>query len=129
MNQIKRSSTKRDKLFQKSIENSNGTIRSAYKKQRNEVTQKIRAAKRDANFRKLGHQPTPKTLYNTLKQQKRQQRSIPQTPSSEILNIYFTSIGPALSSEIPNQKRKCKIERNKKQWYYHIRTKMKFRRF
>ena len=113
-NQIKRAITKRDKLFQKWINDPNETNRSAYRKQRNEVTQKIRAAKRDANLKRLGHQPTPKTIYNTLKQQKRQERSIPQTPSSEILNNYFTSIGPALSSEIPIQKRKCKIERIKR---------------
>ena len=128
-NQIKRAITKRDELFQKWIEDSNATNRSAYRKQRNEMTQKTRAAKPDANFKKIGHEQFPKRIHNTWKQQKRQQRSIPQTPSSEILNNYFTSIGPTLSAETPNQKRKCKIDRIKKQWYYRIRTKLKFRRF
>ena len=94
-NQIKRAITKRYELFQEWIEGSIATNRSAYRKQRNEMTRKIRAAKRDANSKKLGHQQTPKTIHNTLKQQKRQQRSIPQTPSSKTLNNYFTSIGPA----------------------------------
>ena len=85
------------------------------------MTQKIRAAKQDANFKKLRHQPTPKTIYNTLKAHKRQQRSNPQTPSSEILNNYFTSIGPALSSEKPNQKRECKIERTKTRAAYAVK--------
>ena len=76
----------------------------------------IGAVKRDARFKKLGHQPTPEAIHNTLKQQKRQQRSFPQTQSSEILNNYFSSIGPALSSEIQNQKLKCHIERIKNQW-------------
>ena len=82
-----RAITKRDKLFRKWNEDPNETNRSAYRKQRNEVTRKSRAAKRDTNSKILGHQPTPKTIYNTLKQRKRQQRSIPQTPiSSEIKN-------------------------------------------
>ena len=51
-NHIKRAITKRDKLFQKWIDDLNETNRSAYRKQRNEVPQKIRAAKRDANLKK-----------------------------------------------------------------------------
>ena len=39
-NQIKRAITKRDKLFQKWIDDPNETTRSAYRKKRNEVTQK-----------------------------------------------------------------------------------------
>ena len=67
-------------------------------------------------------------MYTRLMQNERQQPSTPQTPSSELLNKYFTSIGSTSSPATPIQKRECKTERIKILWNNHLRTKMKFRR-
>ena len=66
-NEIKNAMVKRDCLFRKWFENPNSKNHIEYKNQQNVVTQKIRLAKKETNFKKLGPNPSPKHIYRTLK--------------------------------------------------------------
>ena len=63
-NQIRKG--QRDCLFRKWVENPNSK-NIEYKIQRIVETQRIRLAKKEANFKKLGPNPSPKHIYRILK--------------------------------------------------------------
>ena len=72
-----------------------------YKKQRNYVTAIIRKAKIDDNFKKLGSNPTAKTIYRTLKTHKNEVVGFQDYPELNSLNKHFATIGSRLSSKLP----------------------------
>ena len=72
-----------------------------YKTQRNNVTANIRKAKRDDNFKKLGSNPTAKTIYRTLKTHKNEVVGFQDYPELNSLNKHFATIGSRLSSKLP----------------------------
>ena len=55
--------------------------------------------KKIANFKKLGTDPTAKTIYKTLKSIKKQQDGT-NLSGLNILNNHFISIGPKMSSKL-----------------------------
>ena len=61
-NKVKKAVTNRDELFHKWVLDPSDFIRETYKKQRNLVTLVIRKAERDANFIKLGTNPSTTTM-------------------------------------------------------------------
>ena len=63
-----------------------------YKNQGNVVTQKIRLAKKESNFKKLGPNPSPKHIYRTLKLQQMQQYCT-ILRDLDHLNNYYVSVG------------------------------------
>ena len=69
-NTIKNAIRKRDDLFQLWIRNPTEWNCQTYRKCRNKVTEMIRSEKKNANFKKLGTNPTAKTIYKTLKSEK-----------------------------------------------------------
>ena len=99
-NNIKNAILELNKKLQKWIDNPSDENRSAYKLARNRVLSKIRKAKRDPNFEKLGDNPSTRTIFRTLKGHvgEGQPKSVSLAP--ELLNEYFTSIGCIPSSEI-----------------------------
>ena len=105
-NKIKNAIIERNKKLQKWIDNPTDENRSAYKLARNKVTSKIRKAKRDLNFEKLGNNPSTRTIFRTLKGHIREGQPKPVSLDSELLNEYFTSIGSILSSEITESDQK-----------------------
>ena len=64
-----------------------------YKTQRNNVTAIIRKAKRDDNFKKLGSNPTAKSIYRTLKTHKNEVLGLQDYPELNSLNKHFATIG------------------------------------
>ena len=100
-NKIKKAIKKRDRLYQIWLDNSSTENRERYRQFRNYVTQVIRESKREENFRKLGNNPTAKTIYKTLMTVKKQQQPHSSLPDLEDLNKYFASIGSILSSNLP----------------------------
>ena len=56
----------------------------------------IRSEKKKANYKKLGVNPTAKTIYKTLKLTKN--NNVTYCPDLNDLNNHFVSIGPKLSS-------------------------------
>ena len=58
---------KRDYLFRKWIQNPNSRKQIGYKNERNVVTQKIRHAKKEASFKKLGPISKFKTILPDIK--------------------------------------------------------------
>ena len=99
-NKIKNEIKKRDKLFQKWIEDPSDDNRSKYKAIRNKITKEIKNAKREHNFCKLGTNPTVKKIYSSLKSHKMKNQPNHERPSVHTLNDYFTQIGPILSNKI-----------------------------
>ena len=69
---MKNAIIKRNKLFKLWISDNNTHNREQYNMQRNIVTKLIKQAKREANFQKLGENPSSKILYRTLKCHKEQ---------------------------------------------------------
>ena len=100
-NKIKNAIKKIDRLYQIWLDNSSTENRERYRQFRNYVTQIIRESKREENFRKLGNNPTAKTIYKTLMTVKKQQQHHSSLPDLEDLNKYFASIGSILSSNLP----------------------------
>ena len=98
---IKTAVTKRNELFHKWVSDPSDFERETYKKQRNLVTSVIRNAKREANFNKLGKNPSTTTMYRTLKCQTRSNQSRDLKIDIDELNKFFTSIGPELSRQVP----------------------------
>ena len=88
-------------MYQIWLDNSSTENRERYWQFRNYVTQIIRESKREENFRKLGNNPTAKTIYKTLMTVKKQQQPHSSLPDLEDLNKYFASIGSILSSNLP----------------------------
>ena len=100
-------------MFKKWILQPNDYNRERYVKQRNRVTKVIRNAKRDHNEKVLGENPNAKTLFGTLKSaQKRNENQPTNLPSAQVLNEYFTEIGPSLSAKIKSQNLLDKVKRN-----------------
>ena len=64
--EIKNAMVKRNCLFRKWVENPNSKNHIEYKNQRNVVIQKTRLARKEANFKTLGPNPSPKHIYRTL---------------------------------------------------------------
>ena len=71
-NKIKYAIRKRDDLFQLWIRNPIELNCEIYRKCRNKVSEMIRSEKKNANSKKLGTNPTAKTIYITLKSIKKQ---------------------------------------------------------
>ena len=69
-NEIKNAIVKRNNLFEKWIQNRAKTNRERYKNARNNVTNLIRKEKRNANFQKLGENPTPNKSTKRWKRRK-----------------------------------------------------------
>ena len=101
-NEIRNAITKRDKLFHQWVQSPNEINRDLYKRQRNIVTSLIRNAKRDCNYKKLGNNPSSKTIYRTLKYQLAKDEPKNNIPDIKKLNEYFTSIGEILSKKSQN---------------------------
>ena len=120
-NEIKKAMVKRDCLFRKWVENPKSKNHIEYKNQRNVVTQKIRLAKKEANFKKLGPNPSPKHIYRTLKAKKLQQMQHHCTvlPDLDHLNNYFVSVGQILSSKLPTTENNAKIANNKETMFVY----------
>ena len=100
-NSVKNAINKRDKLFQKWVSNPSDENHRLYKTQRNNVTAIIRKAKRDDNFKKLGSNPTAKSIYRTLKTHKNEVLGLQDYPELNSLNKHFATIGSRLPSKLP----------------------------
>lgn len=100
-NKVKNAITKRNKLFQLWVQSPTQNNKNIYKRQRNVVTSLIRNAKRECNYKKLGENPSSKTIYSTLKYQLAKDEHKNVIPDIEELNEYFTTIGQVLSSQVP----------------------------
>ena len=99
-NTVKNAITKRDRLFQKWTRSPTEENLIKYRKQRNLVTSLIRNAKRDCNYKKLGPNPTSKTIYRNLKYQLSKNQKQPEIPDIEKLNEFFATIGSVLSKKV-----------------------------
>ena len=97
-NEIKRVILKSDNLFDLLVQSPCENSINLFKRQRNLVTSLIRNAKRECNYRKLGNNPSSKTINSELKYQLTELKIPSQTMQ---LNENFTSIEQLLSSEIP----------------------------
>ena len=100
-NKFKNAITRRNTLFQKWINNPSTENREKYKTIRNKVSVLIRDAKKEVNYRKIGKDPSAKCIYRTLKAIKCNQESSPPVIDPDIMNDFFVSIGPMLSSKLP----------------------------
>ena len=54
------------------------------------------------NYKLLGENPSASRIYKTLKFKKSANQPTNKMPGVEALNEYFTQVGPALSSKLPN---------------------------
>ena len=77
------------------------TITKSEKKQRNVVTSKIRIAKRDCNFKKLGPNASSRTINKNLKNHLSTNQKQPKVPDIENLNEYVATSGSVLSTKVP----------------------------
>ena len=84
-----------------------------YQRQMNVVTSSIRNAKRDCYYKKLGNNPSSKTLYRKLKYQLAEDESKNNIPDIK-LNEYFTSIGQILSYKVPDYDSPVNVPNNEK---------------
>ena len=100
-NKIKNAITRRNTLFEKWINNPSTENHTKYKTVRNKVSALIREAKKEVNHRKIGKDPSAKCIYRTLKVIKCNQESSPPAIAPDIMNVFFVSIGPMLSSKMP----------------------------
>ena len=99
-NKIKNAIT-RNTLFEKWINNPSTENQEKYKTIRSKVSALIREAKKAVNYRKIGKDPSAKCIYRTLKAIKSNQESSPPVIDPDIMNDFFVSIGPKLSSKLP----------------------------
>ena len=113
-NSIKNAITKRDQLFRNWTNSPSDINKEKYKKQRNVVTSLIRNAKRDSNIKKLGPNPSSRTIYRNLKNHLSKNQKQPGIPDIEKLNEYFATIGSVLSAEVPLHDQIVKIPNNEK---------------
>ena len=100
-NKIKNAITKRNTLFEKRINNPSTNNQEKYKTIRNKVSALIREAKKEVIYRKIGEDPSAKCIYRTLKAINCNQESSPPVIDPDIMNDFFVSIGPKLSSKLP----------------------------
>ena len=113
-NRVKNAIIKRNKLFKLWISDNNTHNREQYNMQRNIVTKLIKQAKREANFQKLGENPSSKILYRTLKCHTRTGEENSIVPDPDILNKFFTNVGQFLAANVPPTKRTFRTERSSK---------------
>ena len=99
-NEIRKTITKRDKLFLLWEPSPSEGNKNLYKRQGNVVTSLIRNANRDCKYIKLGNNPSSVTIYCTLKYQLATHEPKNSIPDINKLNEYFTSIGQILSSKV-----------------------------
>ena len=88
-------------MFDKWINNPSTENQEKYKTIRNKVSALIREAKKEVNYRKTGEDPSANFIYRTLKAIKCNQESSPLVIDPDIMNDFFVSIGPKLSSKLP----------------------------
>ena len=93
--------TRRNTLFVKWIINLSTENQERYKTITNKVSALTREAKKEKKYRKLGKDPTAKCIYRTLKAINCNQESSPPVIDPDIMNDFFFSIGPKLSSKLP----------------------------
>ena len=117
-NKVKNAINKRNQLFQLWVKQPTELNRINYKTSRNRVTRMIRSEKKKANYKKLGVNPTAKTIYKTIKTTQKQQ-DVMNFPNLNVLNNYFVSIGPKLSSNFDTMTEKCNIPDFEKTMFVH----------
>ena len=100
-NRIKNAIAKRNKLFEKWTNNPSTENQEKYKTMRNKASALIREAKKEVNYRKIGKDPSSKCISRTLKAIKCDQESSSPVIDPDIMNDFFVSIGPMLSSKLP----------------------------
>ena len=100
-NKNKNAITRRNTLFEKWINNPSTENQEKYKTIRNKVSALIREAKKEVNYCKIEKDPSAKCIYRTLKAIKCNQESSLLVMDSDIMNDFFVSIGPMLSSKLP----------------------------
>ena len=88
-------------MFEKWINNPPYENQEKSKTIRNKVSDLIREAKKEVNYRKIGKVPSTKGIYRTLKAIKCGQESSPPVIDPDIMNDFFVAIGPKLSSKLP----------------------------
>ena len=79
----------------------------------NVVTSSIRNAKRDCYYKKLGNNPSSKTLYRKLKYQMAEDESKNRIPDIK-LNENFTSIAQIVSYKVPDYDNPVNVPNNEK---------------
>ena len=99
-NKIKNAITRRNKLFEKWINIPSTENQKKYKTIRKKVSALVREAKKEVNYRKIGKDPSAKCIYRTLKAIKCNQESSSPVIDPDIMNDFFVSIGPMLSSKL-----------------------------
>ena len=98
-NTIKNAITERNQLFKNWTKSPSEINNQKYKKQRNLVTSLKRNAKRDCNFKKLGPNPSSRTIYKNLKNHLSKNQKQHEVPDIEKLNENFATIGSVLSKK------------------------------
>ena len=101
-NRVKNLISQRDKAFEKWIKEPSIINRNELKSLGNKVTNETRKAKKEYNYKLLGENPSASRKYKTLKCKKSAIQPTNKMPGVEALNEYFTHVGPALSSKLPN---------------------------
>ena len=100
-NKIKNRITRRNTLFEKWKNIPSTENQEKDKTISNKVSALIKEAKKEVNCRKIGNDPSAKCIYRTLKAIKCNQESSPPVIEPDIMNDFFVSIGPMLSSKLP----------------------------
>ena len=100
-NKIKNAIRRRNTWLEKWIINPSTENQEKYKTIRDKVTALIGEARKKVNYRKFEKDPSAKCNNRTLKAIKRNQESSPPVIDPDIMNEFFFSIGPMLSSKLP----------------------------
>ena len=101
-NRVKNLISQRDKAFENWIKEQSIINRNQLKSLRNKVTDEIRKAKKENQYKLLGENPSASRIFKTLKCKKNENQPTNKMQGVEALNEYFTQLGPALSSKPPN---------------------------
>ena len=109
-NKLKNAISKRDELFQNWVKNPSDQTREKYRKFRNKVTSMIREAKREANFKRLGENPSSKTIYRTLKTHNNPAVSL----AADELNSFFSTVGEKIAGDIQRDSYQSSIRKIEK---------------
>ena len=87
-NRVKNLLSQRDKAFEKWIKEPKILNRNELKSLRNKVTNEIRKAKNEYNYKLLGENPSASRIYKTLKCKKSANQPTNKMPGVEALNEY-----------------------------------------
>ena len=109
-NKLKNAISKRDELFQNWVKNPSDQTREKNRKFRNKVTSMIREAKREANFKRLGENPSSKTIYRTLKTHNNPAVSL----AADELNSFFSTVGEKIAGDIQRDSYQSSIRKIEK---------------